>query len=171
MPGHYGPSGVAYDGADNTLWVANYFGATQTPPPQYSVTEYKQDGSGAKSFDYTTAFIPPSPPQVYEQPYAVAHCSKLASVKAAKVIVGFISDTSGQGHGEIGAYDRDGNPVTGGFTGTISQPNALSCSSGSTIFDADNGGLYRFDVSGNPIVSGPGKFSGLTAPIYGVAAR
>ncbi len=163
FPGQYGPSGVAYDADDGTIWVANYVGAPHANPPGHWLAEYTSTGVLAQSFNYGTAFLSPG---AHQEPYSVTVCPE-AVVGSTTVVVGFIDDGSNLGTGAVHAYTINGKAVGGPFSGPISKPYALSCDANGTVWIADETGLYRGSTTGQNLGL-PGAFAGLVPPIYGV---
>jgi sugar lactone lactonase YvrE len=164
FPGNYGPSGVAFDADDDTLWVANYVGAPSSPTPTYGVAEYTATGAAAQTFDYATQFPRPA----HEEPYSITVCSKAATGGSTLVVVGYIDDGSGLGSGAVRSYTTSGAMV-GSFSGPLTKPYGLSCTTQGDVFIADASGLYRVSTSGANLGL-PGPFAGLTPPLFGVLA-
>lgn len=167
FPGHYGPSGVAYDADDHTIWVANYVGSAPASPPQYGVTEYTESGGSAQTFDYGSQFASPASPT---EPYSIAVCPSSATGGAPLVLVGFIDDGSGQGTCSVQAYSTSGAPVGAPAQGSLTNPYSIACSTSGTVYVADRSGLYQGTIgSGGLTGLGPASgFAGLKPPIYGV---
>jgi hypothetical protein len=164
--GIYGPSGVAFDATDNTLWVANYVGGTGTANPTYGVAKFLEDG--------TVAATPYNPAQIqvpvsnsnHELPYAITYCS--GGTFAGAFGVGFLSDSTGLGAGEAAGYlAATGTLLGGGLSPIVGNPRALSCSSTGDLYAATDSGLYIFNGTSLMLESAP---AGLTAPIFGVFA-
>ena len=161
---YYGPSGVAYDPDDHSIWIANYAGF---PTTQYGIAEFDESGEAVQTFSPATQFVAPG---MHQEPYSIAVCSRAATGGAPLVVVGFLDDQSHQGTPAVQAYTTDGAahgpPVSGPFAG----PYGLSCSSKGRLYVADQGGLRVVDlVAGGAAPAG--GFAGLTPPIYGVLAN
>jgi len=162
FPAQQGPSGVAYDSDDGTIWVANYASSGGTPAT--GVAEYTPNGSSAQTFDYATQFSPPP----NTAPYSITVCPAAATGGSTLVVVGYIDDGSGAGTASVQSYTTSGVFV-GAFAGPITKPYALSCTAQGFVFIADASGLYEMTADGaNFGLVGP--FDGLTPPLFGVFA-
>jgi len=163
--GIYGPSGIAYDSIDNTIWVANYTGGGASANPTYGVAEFSPNGTIVKNFPTanTNAPAPFAPPvnTGHEMPYTISYC-------ANALAVGYISDASGSGKSEAGGYNTSGS-LGVPYTGTITNLHATACDPQGNVFvAADNGLLEYNNATGAGIAFPAGAFAGIKAPIYGV---
>ena len=136
FPGHYGPSGVAYDPDDDAIWVANYQGAPRTAGTSYGFNEYGADGALLQA--YPTLSAGP-----HEEPYSIAVCPKSATGGATIVVVGYIDDGSLEGTGGVEAYEAGGGPLGGPIHAPLERPYALSCDPSGVVYIADATGLYQ----------------------------
>lgn len=164
-PGIYGPSGIAYDSIDNTVWVANYTGGGASTTPTYGIAEFNPNGTIVKNFPTanTNAPTPFAPPvnTGHELPYTISYC-------ANALAVGYISDGSGSGKSEVGSYNTSGT-LLAPYAGTITNLHASACDpSGNVFLAADNGLLEYNNATGASVALPAGGFAGLKAPIYGV---
>ncbi len=164
-PGIYGPSGIAYDSIDNTIWVANYTGGSASANPTYGVAEFSPSGTIVKNFPTanTNAPTPFAPPvnTGHEMPYTISYC-------ANALAVGYISDGSGSGKSEGGGYNTSGT-LAAPYAGTITNLHATACDPQGNVFvAADNGLLEYNNATGAGIALPAGGFAGIKAPIYGV---
>ncbi len=164
----YGPSGVAFDPVDRTIWVANYTGGSGVGA-NYGVAEFNENGSLAQTFNYATQFVAPVNGS-RELPYAIGYCVSSGGAPANIVAVGFLSDNSGQGQSEGGGYSSSGIEIGTQFVNTLTNPHAMSCASTGQIYVAADNGLLIYNVTGSEIGPATGAFSALKAPIYGVFA-
>jgi DNA-binding beta-propeller fold protein YncE len=165
--GIYGPSGIAFDPTFDALWVANYTGGTGSLSPTFGVDEFTEGGVLESAFNYATQFTPPDANNaVHEMPYAIAYHSANGQ-SPATVTVGFISDGTGLGKGELGTYLISGSLIAQ-FGGGVTNPNAISSESNGDTYVADNSGLLIYNAAGAQIGPSSHAFTGLTAPIYGV---
>ncbi len=165
FPGNYGPSGVAYDGDNDTLWVANYAGYANAP---YGTAEYEEDGTTAQTFDLTTQFVAPF---AHSEPYAVGYCpTNCGAAESIKVWIGFIDDGSGEGTPLVQAYYTDGG-VVAGVQLPLVKPYQVSFDSLGDVWVADKGGIWEpnFLLFDNNVLAS--MSDALTPPIYGVAAN
>jgi hypothetical protein len=168
-PSTYGSSGMAWDPADNTIWISNFFGAAWGGPPEYGVGEYNEDGSVATNFNYATQFVPPTDIS-QEQPYTIAFCPTLTKARKNVVVVGFTSVNYGNQRGEVQSYTTSGAPAGPPFGG-ITNANGLSCWHSGLVFVADQGGLLLYSLKGERQAIPAGWFAGMAPPIFGVLAR
>lgn len=164
-PGIYGPSGIAYDAIDDTVWVANYTGGNAAASPTYGIAEFNPNGTIVKNFPTanTNAPTPFAPPvnTGHELPYTVSFCGNALAV-------GYISDGSGSGRSEMGGYTTAGS-LTAPYAGTITNLHATACDPQGNVFvAADNGLLEYNNATGASIALPAGGFAGIKAPIYGV---
>jgi DNA-binding beta-propeller fold protein YncE len=163
FPNHYGPSGMAYDPDDQTVWVANYAGF---PASVYGVAEYSETGQASQTFAYSSQFVAP---QNHQEPYSIAVCPEAAAGGSTVVVVGFIDDGSGLGTGSVQAYSTNGVPQGAPFA--FAKPYALSCDSVGRVYVGDEAGLFSIDIRGGAACALPaGSFPGLQPPIYGTLA-
>ncbi len=162
FPGHYGPSGVAYDPVDNTIWVANYVG-NQGADFTIGTAEYNEDGSLTQGFNLSTEFLSPN---THTEPYSIAYSQD--STNGIKLAIGFFDDGSGQGSPTMALYALDGGFVTPGPT--VTKPYQLSFDSLTYVWIADKSGLIQWGI-GTPNIVPSGFTAVLKPPIYGVAAK
>jgi hypothetical protein len=152
----YGPSGVAYDSVDHTLWVAN------DGPAPYGIDEYNENGSNTVTIDVATQFVSPN---THTVGYSIAYCPGACVI--GTIFVGFIPDNSGLGTAVIGSYELDGGYVSS--LPVVTKPYQLSFDSQTFLWVADKGGLTKLGLSTGNVI--PAAFGvALTPPIYGVAA-
>jgi hypothetical protein len=157
FPGHYGPSGMAFDAENDSIWAANYAGYSGAP---YGVADYTENGGAAQTFDLTTKFVSPN---AHTEPYSIAFCP--GSCAAGKVWVGFIDDGSRQGTPVVAGYGVDG--TSSGVTFSVTKPYQLDVDAQTYVWVADKGGLFKYGLGGS---QPPAGFAAhLTPPIYGVA--
>jgi DNA-binding beta-propeller fold protein YncE len=164
--GIYGPSGIAYDSIDNTIWVANYTGGGSAVNPTYGIAEFTPSGNIVANFPTanTNPPIPFAPPvnTGHEMPYSISYCG-------SALAVGYISDSSGSGRSEGGGYSTSGTLLGTSFGGAMSTLHAMACAPGGTVFVATDNGLLEYaDATGTGIALPAGGFAALKAPIYGV---
>ena len=170
-PGIYGPSGIAYDSLDNTIWVANYTGGNASSTPTYGVAEFSASGTLVENFPVGSA-NPPAPafaPPLYtghELPYSISYCGNALAV-------GYISDGSGSGKSEASSYSTSGAqfgaPYGGSIGGAINNLHAAACAPNGDVFVATDISLQEYAAATGAGIAFPaGAFAGLTPPIYGV---
>jgi len=156
FPSTYGPSGVAYDETDHTIWVASY------GPSIYGTAEFNEDGSSAQAINLTTQFVSPNP---HTQSYSIAYCP--GACLPGNVLVGFIDDGSGMGTAVVAGYTKAG-ALVGSSTG-FTKPYQLTFDASTYLWVADESGLFKIGAgAGNVVPSG--FTTTLTPPIYGVGA-
>jgi hypothetical protein len=179
----YGPSGVAFDSVDHTIWVANDTNGNANANLIYAVSEFNENGTAAQTIDPATQFRAPVQPN-HVLPYAIGYCPPVAG-GSAYVAVGFLQDNLDQdpqgslGVSQGGVYSITGTtPPVGSLIAAFSpqlaptaQPNAISCSSTGSIYVAANDALHIYSTAGTAIALPSGGFGGLTAPIFGVYAN
>ncbi len=173
--GPYGPSGVAFDSTDGTIWIANFTGGSGANPA-YGVAEYSGGGTLAQTLNPASTFPAPVSPTT-ELPYSIGYCAPPAASGAAYVAVGFMSDNSNNGVAEGGIYTNAGARVAA-FSPQLratALPNSISCSSTGLVYVAANDGLHLYSTTSAPGigVEEPLPYQGfatLKAPIYGVYA-
>jgi hypothetical protein len=166
FPNGFGPSGIAYDPDDQTLWVANYVGRPAADPPTYGIAEYTAEGNAVNMPNYANQFEPP----LHEEPYAITVCTK-AATGSTLVVAGFVDDGSQLGTAAVQAYTVDGAKHGAPLPGDFTKPLGLSCDSSGRVFIADGSGLGAVDLAGGTAIAiemPAGAFGGLTAPILGV---
>lgn len=165
-PAIYGPSGIAYDPIDNSIWVANYVGGTSSTTPAHGISEWNPNDSLIMNFPSSNTNPPmPFAPPVntgHELPYAISYCGN-------ELAVGYISDGTGSGISEAEGFSTAGTPLGVPFGGTITNLHELACDpSGNVFVAADNGLLEYNDATGASVALPSGGFAGLMPPIYGV---
>jgi hypothetical protein len=176
--GAYGPSGVAFDPIDGTIWVANDTNGSGVNPI-YGVAEFTGAGAHAQPLNPASLFQAPTLPTTV-LPYSIGYCASPARSGTAYVVVGYLGDNSGNGIDEGGIFTTGGESVAP-FSpplGITAQPNAISCSSTGQVYVAANDGLHIYSATANPgvsVIGGeepmPAKgFQGMVPPIYGVYA-
>ncbi len=172
----YGPSGIAFDYGNNTIWVANDTNGNGVNAT-YSVSNFNENGTLAQTIDVTTQFLAPLVP-THVLPYSIAYCAVSAG-GPEYVAVGYLQDNPDQdpqgtlGVSEAGVYSTAGalSAAVSPQLGASAQPNAMSCSpSTGNFYIGANDGLHLYSGGGAAISLPSGGFSGLTAPIYGVYA-
>jgi hypothetical protein len=151
----YGPSGIAYDSGDHTLWVANY------GPSPYGTDEYNENGANTVSIDIATQFVSP---HTHTTSYSIGYCPGACAL--GNIYVGFIDDGSNLGTPVIGSYALDGGYVSS--ITTITKPYQLTFDSQTYLWVADKSGLHKFSLGETALP--PGFAAALTPPIYGVGA-
>jgi hypothetical protein len=158
FPGHYGPSGMAFDAESDSLWTANYAGYSGAP---YGVANYTENGGTAQTFDLTTKFVSP---HTHTEPYSIAFCPGNCF---GKVWVGFIDDGTHQGTPTVAGYYLDGTLGATIPGVTFTKPYQLAFDAEPGLWVADKGGLFRVGLGGD--ITPAGFAPNLTPPIYGVA--
>jgi hypothetical protein len=180
--GVYGPSGVAFDSIDHTIWVANDTNGN-AQNPGHAISEFNEDGTLTQTIDPATQFRAPVQP-THVLPYSIGYCAP-GTGGTDYVAVGYLQDNLDQdpqgslGASEGGVYSIRGTiPPVGSLVAPFSpqlaptaQPNAISCSSTGSIYVAANDGLHIYSTAGTSIALPSGGFTGLTAPLFGVYAN
>jgi hypothetical protein len=172
----YGPSGVAYDSIDHTIWVANDTNGNGANPT-YGISEFNESGTVAQTINPATQFLAPVQP-THVLPYSIGYCAPGAG-GSAYVAVGFLQDNIAQDpQGTLGVSEGAVYSLSGTLVGAFSpqlaptaQPNSISCSSTGSIYVAANDGLHIYSTAGTAIALPSGGFSGPTAPLFGVYAN
>jgi len=159
-PLHYGPSGMAFDPDNDTLWVANYAGYVGAT---YGVQEYTEQGGVYTTINPSTQFVSPN---AHTEPYSIAYCPGNC---AANVVVGFIDDGSGTGVPTVAGYATSGSSAD--LTFSVVKPYQLTFDAQTDLWIADKGGLLECGLVVGCTLAPAGFASALTPPVYGVAAH
>jgi hypothetical protein len=164
FPNNYGPSGVAYDSLDHTIWVANYVGSP-CPSCTHGTAEYTESGGTAQTINLATQFVSPN---AHTEPFSIGYCP--GACLLGNIFVGFIDDGSGLGSPVIAAYSVDGGSSSALTGFSFLKPYQLSFDSQTFLWVADKGALHKIGLGSGDVLP-PGFATALTPPIFGVAAN